>query len=227
MNVLPVCAVLAGSLALQACTESEPAVEQKRFSFHVTGDPGKPVPGAQLIMNGQAIATTDPQGVAQLALSGHEGDTFELFVQCPIEFQSPPKSTVVAVHRLEGNRLTEYAATCQPKARSIVLVVNGMKGYRLPIIQLGRTIGETEDNGVATILLHAEPNDQFEVSLDTSAPENAQLRPRNPTATFTTKNEDDVFIFDPQLSVVAKPRPVVSRHAPVKVQGPPIPIRIQ
>ena len=103
-----------------------------------------------------------------------------------------------------------------------------MKGYRLPIVELGQKIGETDDSGVATILLHVEPNDQFEVTLDTSAPENATLRPRNPTATFLTRNEDDVLVFDPQVTVLPKPRPTMSRrHGPVKIDGPPIPIRIQ
>ncbi len=182
----------------------------------------------RLTANGQVLATTDAQGVALVTLSGHEGDAFEIAVKCPNEFQSPVRPTKIAIHRLAGNTVLEYGATCLPKARTIVVAVNGIKGYRLPIVQLGRVIAETDDSGVATIVLHVEPNDQFEVSLDTSAPENAFLRPRNPVATFIAKNEDDVFVFNPGLTQLPKPRPTVSRHhvAPVN-DGPPIPIRIQ
>jgi hypothetical protein len=219
--------VLAFSLGVCGCAERRAPLEKKDFEFHVTGDPGQPVAGAEILLSGRRVATTDAQGVAQLALSGREGDAFEAFVRCPSEYQSPAQGIRVGIHRLAGNKRTEYAATCSPRARTIVLAVHGLKGHRLPVMLLGRAIGETDDSGVATIVLHAEPNDQFEVTLDTSAPEDALVRPRNPVATFTTKNEDDVFVFDPQLTLAPRPKPTVAR-APVPVRvGPPIPIRIQ
>jgi len=232
MNVLPLAAivtssvVVASSLVAAGCASKPASLEQKSFSFHVTGDPGKPVAHAALTVSGQVVATTDAQGVALVTLAGHEGDAFDVSVQCPSDFQSPPRPTSVSLHKLAGDKLPEFDASCLPKARTIVLAVNGMKGYRLPVVELGRTIGETDDSGVATILLHVEPSDQFEVTLDTSAPENAMLRPRNPAATFVAKNEDDVFVFNPQLTVLPPPRPTTSRHRPVKVD-PMIPIRIQ
>jgi hypothetical protein len=227
MKVQALCLLLSFSFGASACGDKPAPLEKKEFAFHVTGDPGEPVANAELMLNGRSVAQTNAQGIALLTLSGHEGDAFDVFVRCPSDFQSPAQGTKVSIHRLAGNRRTEYTATCSPKARTIVLAVNGMKGYRLPIVQLGRVIGETDESGVATILLHAEPNDQFEVMLDTSAPENALLRPRNPVATFATKNEDDIFVFDPQLTLAPKPKPTTSRRpAPVRV-GPPIPIRIQ
>lgn len=225
---LPLSTLIACALATSACAGKQPTLEKTSFSFHVSGDPGKPVPDAELTVNGQRVAMTDAQGVGLVTLSGREGDTFEISVRCPADFQSPARTTKVALHRLAGNKVPEYDVTCLPKTRTVVLAVNGMKGYRLPIVELGRTIGETDDSGVATILLHVEPNDQFEVTLDTSAPENALLRPRNPTATFLTKNEDDVLVFNPELTLLHKPRATMSRrHAPVTVDGPPMPIRIQ
>jgi hypothetical protein len=227
MKFLPLSALIALSVASAACAAKPPTVEQKQFTFRISGDPGKPVANAELMVNGQTLATSDAQGVARLALSGHEGDTFEVSVRCPADFQSPARTTKVAIHRLADDKVTEYDATCLPKTRTVVLAVNGMKGYRLPVVELGKTIGETDDSGAATILLHVEPNDQFEVTLDTSAPENAQLRPRNPAATFVSKNEDEVLVFDPQLSLQPKPRATMSRrHVPVKID-PMIPIRIQ
>jgi hypothetical protein len=226
MNVTPVAVLLAASFATAACTAKPPPLESKRCAFHVTGDPGSPVAGTELTVAGRVVGTTDARGVALVTLQGHEGETFDVGVRCPSDFQSP-RAQPVTLHKLAGDAPTEYDATCRPKARSVVLAVNGMKGYRLPIVRLGQTIGETDESGVATLLLHVEPDESFEVTLDTSAPENAQLRPRNPTATFTTKNVDEVLVFDPQLSVVAKPRPAVARvHAPTKVV-PLIPVRIQ
>jgi hypothetical protein len=226
MNLpLSLCALVACSFAAGACADPPPKVEQKHFLFHVFGDPGKSVANAELIVSGTTIGRTDLHGTAPVTLSGHEGDSVEVLVRCPAEYQSPTKPTAVSIHHLVAETTTQYEASCPPRARTIVLAVNGMKGYRLPVVQLGRTIGETDDSGVTTILLHAEPNEPIEVSLDTSAPENALLRPRNPVWTFVTKNEDDVVVFDPQLTVAPKPRPTVSRHAEPTLR--PVPIRIQ
>lgn len=229
MKCRPLVLLIALTIGGSGCVEKQAPLEKKEFVFHVTGDPGQAVPGAELWLTGHRVATTDAQGDAVLTLSGHEGSTFEIFVHCPTEYQSPAQGTRVTIHRLAGNRRTSYDATCSPRARTIVLAVNGMKGHRLPVVLLGRAIGETDESGVATILLHAEPNDQFEVMLDTSAPEDALLRPRNPVATFTTKNEDDIFVFDPQLALAPKAKPTAARRPipmPVHV-GPPIPVRIQ
>jgi hypothetical protein len=227
MKAHVLCVLLSCSIGTAACADKPLPLEKKDFSFHVTGDPGQPVANAELVLNGRSLAATDAQGLALVTLSGHEGDAFDVFVRCPADFQSPAQATRVSIHRLAGNKRTEYTATCSPKARTIVLAVNGMKGHRLPIVELGRAIGETDESGVATILLHAEPNDQFEVMLDTSAPEDALLRPRNPVATFVTKNEDDVFVFDPQLTLAPRPKATTSRHRLPVHDGPPIPIRIQ
>lgn len=210
-----------------ACANSQPVVEQKRFSFHVEGDPGKPVSGASLILNGQTIATTNTQGLALVAVNGHEGEALEVSVRCPADYQSPARATTIAVRKLAGDKVPQYDATCIPKTRTVVIAVNGMKGYRLPVTELGKTIGETDDLGVATVLLHVEPNEQIELALDTTAPENSLIRPRNPVATFTAKNEDDVFVFDPQLSLAPKPRPLVAHHHIERPSGPPVPIRLQ
>jgi hypothetical protein len=227
MNSQAMCIILSCAMGASACAVKSAPAQKKELSFRVTGDPGEAVANAEVTLDGRRLAQTDAQGVALVTLSGHEGDAFDLFVRCPGDFQSPAQGTRVTLHRLAGNKRTEYTATCARKARTIVLAVNGMKGHSLPIVVLGRMIGETGDSGVATVVLHVAPNDQFEVMLDTSAPEDAFLRPRNPVATFSTKNEDDVFVFDPQLTLAPRPKPTTVSRRPVPVQGPPIPIRIQ
>src|SRR5271170_1598420 len=126
MNVLPLAAVLASSLLAAGCASKPAGLEQKSFSFHVTGDPGKPVAHVGLMVGGQLVATTDAQGVARVTLAGREGDAFDVAVQCPTDFQSPPRPTSVSLHKLAGDKLPEFDATCLPKARTIVLAVNGM-----------------------------------------------------------------------------------------------------
>jgi hypothetical protein len=218
--------VIACAIGSAACTPKSSPVLKKEVSFLVTGDPGVPVAGVDLLLNERSLAQTSAQGTALVTLTGHEGDAFDLLVRCPSDFQSPGEATRVVVHRLAGNKRTEYTATCAPRTRTIIVAVNGMKGHRLPVMSLGRVVGETDDSGVATIAVRVAPNDQFEMALDTSAPEDALLRPRNPVATFTAKNEDDVFVFNPEFTLAPRPRPVVSRR-PTPVAGPPIPIRIQ
>ena len=68
MNFLPLSALIACTLATSACASKQTTLEKKSFSFHVSGDPGKPVPNAELTVNGQRVAMTDAQGVGLVGL---------------------------------------------------------------------------------------------------------------------------------------------------------------
>ena len=216
--------LLALSMATTSCAGSRVVVGQKKVLFRVEGERGRPVANASLVAGGRTLAATDSLGEAFLTLSGREGDTVDVAVVCPVGFQSPPTPLTVSLRRLVGEKPIEYLVTCPPKTRVVVVAVNALRGHRIPIVELGRTIGETDESGVATLLLSVERNAPFEISLDTSGPDNAWIRPRSPTASFSAHNEDEVLVFDPQLTL-ERPAPPVARRAPR--EAPRLPVRIQ
>jgi hypothetical protein len=216
--------VLALGLGLQGCKPPPPPPPQP-FQFRVTSDPGKPLAGARLRLRERQLATTDADGLGAFSLDGVDGETFDITVECPAGHKPPPPMTVAMRRLASTDKIPEYDVSCLPTSRAVVVAVKGDRGRRLPILQLGQPIGETDGSGVATVLLRPGPQEQVDLTLDTSGADNADLRPQNPTATFLVKNKDEVFVFDPHFAVARKHLPQPAR-APVRT-GPPIPIRIQ
>jgi hypothetical protein len=213
-------------VVVAACAPPRPRPPQA-FSFHVSSDPNKPLAGARILRDGRLLATSDDGGGASFEMDGHEGETFDVTVECPPGFQSPARPTTVMMRRLAlPGAVAEYDAACRPKTRTIVVAVKGAKGHRLPVLQLGQEIARTDATGVATVLLRLGPEEPFDLALDTSAPDDAALRPQSPAATFLVKNRDDVLVFDPHFTEAKKPARRAPR-APGPIKGPAMPVRIQ
>jgi hypothetical protein len=175
------------------------------MEFKVSGDKDKPLEGALVLHNGNKVGQTKSDGVARLRLQGAEGETFSFLVQCPAGYQSPLKPVVVTLRRLADNSKTpEYALSCPPTSRSVVVSVRADNGPNLPIVYLGREVGRTDESGAAHLLLQLRPNEQFELSLNTGGKDAEMLRPQNPVAAFQVKGQDDVFSFDQKFAIEKK-----------------------
>lgn len=204
---------------LLACASEQKQKPPVEVLVKVTGDPGKPIKNASIVFGGKPIATTDDTGSAKLTLSGNEGDNYDVQVKCPQGFQSPSKPLAIALHRLaEPSTMPEYEISCPPTTRTIVVAVRAENGPGLPVLYLGRAIGKTDASGAATVLLDTlEADSQFDLTLDTTAKGNEQLRPQNPSMSFTVKRSDDVFTFDVKFVIEKK---AVVWHGPAKKTGP-------
>ncbi len=217
--------IASAGLLLAACSPARSSLAQ-RFAFNVSSDPGKALSGARLLRDGKLIATSDATGAALFTMEGHDGETFDVSVECPAGFQSPAQPTSVVLRRLAtANVVAEYDVACTPKTRAIVVAVKGSKGHRLPVMHLGQEIARTDTTGVATVLLHVGPQEQFDLALDTSAQDDTGLRPQSPAATFSVKNSDEVLTFDPHFSEL--PKPVAPTPRPRRIGPQRLPIRIQ
>ena len=60
-----------------------------RVAFAVEGDPGNPITGAIVTRNEKTVATTGPDGRAELTLNGAEGETVDTSIKCPEGHTSP------------------------------------------------------------------------------------------------------------------------------------------
>jgi hypothetical protein len=223
-TLAPLVVAAGAGLLLGACTPPRSSLTQ-RFAFNVSSDPGKALSGARLLRDGKPIATSDATGAALFTMAGHDGETFDVTVECPAGFQSPAQPTSVVLRRLaNANVVAEYDVACTPKTRAIVVAVKGSKGHRLPVMHLGQEIARTDPSGVATVLLRVGPQEQFDLALDTSAQDDTGLRPQSPAATFSVKNSDEVLTFDPHFTELPKP----AAPRPRRIAGPQrLPIRIQ
>ncbi len=187
--------LVVGALSLAACSSKPPP----RFEVvvKVQGDPGEPLPGALVLLQGKQVGKTDEKGRTVLALKGEEGETYSFAVRCPSGYKSPSKPTAVTLRRIaEPSKRPEYLVDCPRTTRNIVVAVRADDGPNLPVMYLGEKVATTDDSGAADVLLRLPPNQPFKLTLDTSGEDHKRLRPQNPTATFDVKERDEIFVFD-------------------------------
>lgn len=181
----------------------------------VEGDPDVPLPGAQVYVGERTLGTTGPDGTVKLTLGGGEGQSFDLSIRCPAGYRSPAAPVSVTLRRLaDPAKAPLYKASCKPTMRKVVVAVTADHGPNLPVLYLGREVARTDGAGAAHVLLLIAPGEQFTLTLDTSGKDAEALRPRNPVATFTVVDHDDLFVFDPHFTVEER------RRAPAKFHGP-------
>ncbi len=204
--MLPVLAV--------ACSSFDPPVAAPyEITVKVESDPGRPMPGAEVLQQNTKVAATGIDGTTGLKLRGSEGETIMFTVRCPEGYQSPSKPIAVTLRRITGPmRRPEYATACPPTTRAVVVAVRAENGANLPVLYLGREIARTDESGAAHALLQLKPDDTFQLMLGTEGEGGDRLRPQNPVATFVVKRQDDMVVFD-QAFVVERRR--VRRGGPV------------
>lgn len=206
-------------LSLSACDrlKTVPPPPQE-IIIRVASDPGKPLGDVELFSNGKKVSTTDATGTAKLTLTGKDGETFDVFVRCPVGFQSPTKPLTILLRRLaDVSKKPEYEAACPPTTRTVVVAVRAENGPNLPITHLGREIGRTDAAGAAHVLLKVTPDESFSLTLDTTEKGRERLRPQNPVASFSVKEHDDVLVFDKKFElerVFGGPK----KRGPVKIR---------
>lgn len=189
------------ALATSGCKDLEPPPTPAfQIFIRIDSDPGHPVTGATVSRNGKAIATTGPDGRAMLTLKGAEGETTDVTIKCPDAFTSPTKSTSIRLTRFaDKSKVPEYAVSCPPSLRRVVVAVKAENGPNLPVMYLNRMITRTDASGAAHFALEVAPNTQFQVTLDTT--ENTKLKPPSPTKPFTVPSHDDILVFDQKFEV--------------------------
>jgi len=179
---------------------------QLRVLVKVTGDPDQPVKGAKVMYAGKSIAQTDDKGIAKLDLSGREGDSYSVTISCPSGYTSPSKGETITVRRqTDPSKLPEYDVTCEPSSRVVVVAVRAENGPNLPVLYLGREVARTDAAGAAHVLLKdVKRDDSLALTISTAGKGQEDLRPQSPTASFTVKGQDDIFLFDQTFTVEKK-----------------------
>ncbi len=206
--LLPSCERVKGLLG-----EKEVAPVNRGYPVHIValGDADKPLAGVEILLGKRSVGTTDAAGTLKLSLKGNEGDVVSLSVKCPDTFASPEGSLKLGLRRFaEGSPPPRFETRCVPLVRSFVVGIRTENGARLPILRLDKTIGKTDDFGVAHVLVQAAPHEQVALTLDTT--DFPLLRPQKPTLSFAAPDHDELVLLEQKFTVQ---RPVVRVKAKV------------
>jgi hypothetical protein len=199
--------------------------------FTVVADENAPVAGAQIAARGQALGATNGSGALQTPLLGFEGDRIAITLTCPAGYATSSADSVLILRSVQGlggeaRKPIDHALSCQPTKRDAVVLVHASGAVAsLPVKIDGATVGQTDSLGFGHFYLRSDPGARFEVSIDTSS--QPKLMPQNPQQVFQVETRDEVFVFDRDFKLPAKPKPV-RRRAPKPAAEPEthIPIRL-
>lgn len=203
-----------------ACAPAVPRLYAQDATIRVESDPGVPLANVPLVFDGKTLALTTSDGVAQVRMTGRDGDFFHVGVVCPEGFV--PASAVefdVLVRRGENAaHVPEFGARCARAVRRAVVAVRTTNGANLPVLHLGRQVGKTDASGAATMALDVRPGADVELVIDTRSAK--KVHPQNPVLSFKARDQEDFVVLD-QAFTIDKPPAV--RAAP---RGPRLPTSI-
>jgi hypothetical protein len=198
-----------------ADTAIEPGTAAPAYALTLvaTGEEHEPLAGVRIFTEDAPLGATEETGSIELQLRGREGDRVPLRIECPESFRSPAQPLVVGLwHPSPGSPAPTFEVECAPLVHSYVVGIAAENGAHLPISYLNEPLAETDDFGVAHVLVRAPSQEQVSLTLDTS--DRAELRPQNPSLAFVAGESSELVLL--QVKFVAL-RPVKTRRA---VQGP-------
>ncbi len=200
--------------SISGCGAFEPPPPPPPFKaiIFVEADPGQMLAGATVARGGSTVATTGPDGRAEVVVNNaQEGATFEATVACPPGHTAPSKPISVKVARTGGERWPEFNVRCTPTRRKVVVAIRADNGGNLPVKYLNEVVATTDATGAASFALDIEPG-TFQVALDTTG--RKHIKPQNPARVFTVTEKDDVMLFDQKFEVEKKKVIVRRREGP-------------
>jgi hypothetical protein len=217
--------LIAGAIGIAAgACYTAPAPGQYSLVLRAHSDDGAPLAGVEFRGNGTRLGTTGAAGTVTASLVAREGTVMTVRAHCPDGFRSPERPHLLTLRRFEGLRESsagrlDVTAECRPTQRRGVVVVRAAGQPDLPVLMHGSEVARTDRHGVAHMLVALAPHSSFRVEIETS--KRPRLRPQNPVATFTMRDEDDLFLFDPEFTEKRKKRKPRKKRRP-----PELPVEI-
>ena len=152
-------ALVLGGLAAVGCDDG-PRVGEYPIRVVVHGDPGKVVSGAAVLRNQKELGASDLAGIANVTLRGNEGDSVDVTVRCPAGYESPRKALSVRLKKgSESQRLPEYAASCTPAIRQVVVAIRAESGCADVMLGRGAVADPLLATRIRTLLAGADATD--------------------------------------------------------------------
>jgi hypothetical protein len=184
------------------------------LTLSATGEEHDPLSGVRVFADDQLLGATEQAGTVQLQLKGREGERVPLRIQCPESFRSPSQPLVVGLWQPSpGSPAPTFEVECVTAVHSYVVGIAAENGAHLPISYLNQPLAETDDFGVAHVLVRAPSQEQVSLTLDTS--DRPELRPQSPSLAFVAGESSELVLL--QVKFLESARPPRARRA---VQGP-------
>lgn len=220
---------MAVQLAGAGCDREEPP--EPPFHVHLTAldDDDQPLPGVHIRSDSFDLGDTDARGTLSVRLQGKLGTSLPVHITCPEGYRVqgvPPPIVLRRFENVDPNKPAqgmEYVVRCAALEHLAAILVRTKNQPGLPVLLHGKEMAKTDESGAAHVVVRGTPGTVFRVSINTAS--RPQLRPQNPTATFTVAQVDEFFVMDQAFDVYTPPKP--RKRKKVAPKRASYPVRIQ
>lgn len=191
--------VLVSALALASCSDNRSVTRPFSILFIVVSDPGLPLQGVNVFVDGKSIGKTDANGAVHGEVLAVPGTSLRIAQQCPEDHRATEDSKSMRVRHFESvdesaPSAIQVTLRCKPLRRLAVFIVTARNGPNLPVLIDGHAAGRTNELGVAQISRWGVPGTEYALEIDTSA--NPRLLPRSPVHAFTLPDAHEIFVVN-------------------------------
>ena len=196
-------------LVLGACGGSLPASSTLALTFRAESDPGVPLEGVLITLDGRPLGESNSDGLLQTRVQGHAGERFEVDYRCPVGHRRLGEPMTLQLQHFEAVTdstagVIESTLRCPPDRRIAAFVIRSASGAGLPVWLGDEQIGTIGTSGIGHFATRGPPGTAFSVRIDsTSRPD---LRPQSPVHRFTLSDRDEVFVITQDFKSRTKPK---------------------
>ncbi len=203
-----------GVALLSSCRPDAGEATSSVLTFIVESDPGIPVQGATVVVNGDQVGATDERGALSVEVAAKPGGPLRIGHRCPRGYRDADAPKVLRSREFKGIAARvlpiEVTLRCRHESRLAVFVVRAEGLAGLPVLLDGREVARTNDAGVAHFSVRGAPGTDFVLKLDTNA--HPRLTPQFPSHQRRLADADQIFVvtqtFDTRRKARRKrPRP--------------------
>ncbi len=207
---------VASALTLVSCADAQTMAQSFSIAFIVESDPGLPVEGVNVFVDGKSIGKTDSNGAVRAEVVASSGETLRIEHECPKDHRATEDPTTIRLRELEGIEESapsgiQVTLKCKPSRRLAVFVVTARNGPDLPILIDGDEAGRTNGLGVTQISRWGIPGTEYSLEIDTRA--DPRLLPRSPVRVFTLPDAHEIFVVNESFELEERRRHGQTRRA--------------
>ena len=190
---------LVSVLTLVSCSDGRSIARPFSIGFIVESDPGLPLQGVNVLVDGESIGKTDSNGSVRAEVLAIPGASLRIQQQCPEDHRAAEDSKSIRLRKFESvgesaPSTIQVTLKCKPLRRLAVFIVTAKNGPDLPILIDGDHAGRTNELGVAQISRWGAPGTEYALEIDTRA--SPRLLPRSPVHVFTLPDAHEIFVVN-------------------------------
>ncbi len=199
--------ILLSVVTATSCAVPEPVTPRFAVTFITESDPGVPLGGVDVRVDGEQAGRSTVDGIVQMYVTAPEGTKVTIDYTCPQGYRHPGTQSALLLRQFQAvdgdaSGVLESRLSCPPKTRTAAFVVRADNGAGLPVMLNGEEVARTNERGIAHFAVAGEPQTEYRVQIDTGS--KPRLKPQNPVQHFSLADEDALFTIGQEFQLPAR-----------------------